>query len=64
MNTLQKVLVDHKTRVLSEQSQGATTTGIERVEINTRHPNLCHVQCIMKPSMKVGKYRIYKKGYL
>jgi hypothetical protein len=32
---------------------------IERVEINTRHPNLCHVQCIMKPSMKVGKYHVY-----
>ena len=32
---------------------------MDQVEINTRHPQFCHVNCCMKPSMKPGVYHVY-----
>ena len=32
---------------------------MEQLEINTNHPEFCHVRCCMKPSMKAGIYRVY-----
>ena len=32
---------------------------LEELQVNTNHPEYCHVQCNMKPSMKAGIYRVY-----
>lgn len=32
---------------------------LEEIKINTNNPLCCHVQCKMKPSMKVGVYNVY-----
>lgn len=32
---------------------------IDRVEVNIQHPQYCHVQSVMKPSMKPGSYRVW-----
>ena len=32
---------------------------LNKLEINYRHPQFCHVQCQMTPSMKQGSYRVY-----
>ena len=32
---------------------------MEQLEINTKHPEFCHVKCCMKPSMKTGIYHVY-----
>ena len=32
---------------------------MEELEINMHNPNFCHVRCLMKPSMKSGKYKVY-----
>ena len=32
---------------------------LEEIHVNTNHPQLCHVRCKMKPSMKVGVYNVY-----
>ena len=29
------------------------------LEINTQHPNYCHVRSTMKPSMNAGTYQVY-----
>ena len=32
---------------------------LEEIQINTNNPEYCHVQCKIKPSMKVGVYNVY-----
>ena len=32
---------------------------MDQMEINTRHPEFCHVKCCMNPSMKPGVYHVY-----
>ena len=32
---------------------------LEEMEVNTNHPDYCHVRCRMKPSMKAGIYVVY-----
>ena len=32
---------------------------LNRLEINHRHPEYCHVKCTMTPSMKAGSYKVY-----
>ena len=32
---------------------------LEEMEVNTNHPEYCHVRCKMKPSMKSGIYNVY-----
>lgn len=32
---------------------------LEEIQVNTNHPQCCHVKCKMKPSMKVGIYNTY-----
>ena len=32
---------------------------MEELEVNTHNPCFCHVRCLMKPSMKSGKYKTY-----
>ena len=32
---------------------------LEEMEVNTNHPEYCHVHCKMKPSMKSGIYNVY-----
>ena len=32
---------------------------LDRLEVNYRHPEYCHVRCSMTPSMKAGLYRVY-----
>ena len=32
---------------------------LDRLEVNYRHPEYCHVQCSMAPSMKAGLYHAY-----
>lgn len=36
-----------------------TSGRLEEIQINTNHPQFCHVRCKMKPSMKVGIYNVY-----
>ena len=46
-----------------ERCSGATHTGLsgrlDRLEVNYRHPQYCHVRCCMTPSMKAGLYHVY-----
>ena len=32
---------------------------LEEIQVNTNHPQYCHVRCKIKPSMKVGIYNVY-----
>ena len=32
---------------------------LQQMEVNTNHPNFCHVRCIMRPSMKSGIYQVH-----
>lgn len=32
---------------------------IDSLEVNTHHPMYCHVQSVMKPSMKPGSYHVW-----
>ena len=32
---------------------------MSQLEVNSRHPKLCHVRCKMMPSMKPGVYTVY-----
>jgi len=32
---------------------------IDRLDINTQHPEYCHIQSVMKPSMKPGSYHVW-----
>lgn len=32
---------------------------LDRLEVNYRHPQYCHVRCCMTPSMKAGLYHVY-----
>ena len=32
---------------------------LDRMEVNYRHPEYCHVRCNMTPSMKTGLYQVY-----
>ena len=32
---------------------------LEELRVNTNHPEYCHVQCSMKPSMRAGVYSVY-----
>ena len=32
---------------------------LEELEMNTQNTSFCYVRCLMKPSMKTGKYTVY-----
>ena len=32
---------------------------VERIEVNCKNPLYCHIQSVMKPSMRQGSYRIW-----
>lgn len=32
---------------------------LEELQVNTNHPEYCHIQCSLKPSMKAGMYHVY-----
>ena len=32
---------------------------LNHIEVNTMHPNYCHVRSTCVPSMKPGKYQVY-----
>jgi len=32
---------------------------IDCLDINTQHPEYCHIQSVMKPSMKPGSYHVW-----
>ena len=32
---------------------------LQELEVNTNHPQYCHVRCAMNPSMKTGTYRVH-----
>ncbi len=51
---------DHGTfRALARGYTHWSSGRLEEVQINTNHPQYCHVRCKMKPSMKVGIYNTY-----
>ena len=60
-------LAGHAGRVGEQGAFRALTRGythwasgrLEEMEVNTNHPEYCHVRCVMKPSMKTGAYHVY-----
>ena len=60
-------LAGHVSRDGSEGAFRALTRGythwasgrLEEIQVNTNHPEYCHVKCCMKPSMKAGVYCVY-----
>ena len=46
-------------RALTRGYQYWASGRIEEIQVNTNHPEFCHVRCTMKPSMKMGHYNVY-----
>ena len=60
-------LAGHVSREGSEGAFRALTRGythwasgrLEEHQVNTNHPQHCHVQCSMNPAMRAGVYHVY-----
>ena len=65
--TIYTYLSSHAGRESGEGTFRALTRGythwasgrIDRLDINTQHPEYCHIQSVMKPSMKPGSYHVW-----
>ena len=67
MGMVYNYLASHTGRERGEGTFRALTRGythwasgrIERLDVNCQNPEYCHVQSVMKPSMKQGSYHIW-----
>ena len=50
---------DRTFRVLTQGYSHWAWGRIDRLEVNVQHPQYCHVQSSMKPSMKPGSYHVW-----
>jgi len=46
-------------RALSRGFQHWSSGRIERIQVNLKHPQFCHVKSHVQPSMKQGMYEVY-----
>ena len=46
-------------RVLARGYNHWASGRMEKLQINTKPPEYCHMKCSMQPSMKVGTYNVY-----
>ncbi len=65
--TVYTYLASHAGRDSGEGTSRALTRGyihwasgrIDGLEVNAQHPEYCHIQSVMKPSMKPGSYHVW-----